>query len=178
MPGSSPQWVPGPIPGSYWVQDRFVAGEHPDDWSERQLRARLRSLLRVGITFFLDLTEHEEKRLRPYHAILCQESRSAGRVVQYRRMPIPDFEAPTVDQMHHILDLLDAALAAGYAVYVHCYAGIGRTGTVVGCFLVRHGWSGQEALDEIVALRRGLDSNGQLSPITREQREMVLSWVG
>jgi len=158
------------------VQDRFAAGEHPDDWSERQLRARLRSLLRGGITFFLDLTEFGENRLRPYHAALRQEARSSGRVVQYRRMPIPDFETPSVEQMRHILDLLDAALAADYALYLHCYAGIGRTGTVVGCFLVRHGWSGQEALNQIVTLRRGLDPSGQPSPITSAQRAMVLNW--
>jgi hypothetical protein len=158
------------------VQDRLAAGEHPDGWSERQLRARLRSLLRVGITFFLDLTEYKEKGLRPYHAALRQETRVTGRVVQYARMPIPDFGTPTEDQMRHILDVLDSALAGGYTIYVHCYAGIGRTGTVVGCFLVRHGWSGREALDEIVALRRGLDPQGQPSPITPEQRTMVLNW--
>jgi protein-tyrosine phosphatase len=132
----------------------------------------------VGITFFLDLTEQGEKQLRPYHALLRQQARAEGRVVQYTRMPIPDFGTPTADQMRHILDLLDGALAEEYAVYLHCYAGIGRTGTVVGCFLVRHGWSGQQALDEIVALRRGLDPNGQPSPITPAQRAMVLNWSG
>jgi protein tyrosine phosphatase len=160
------------------VQARFAAGEHPDDWSESQLRDRLRSLLRFGLTFFLDLTEPGEKRLRPYHAALRQEARSTGRVVQYRRVPIPDFETPSVEQMRHILDMLDAALVEGYGIYVHCYAGIGRTGTVVGCFLVRHGWSGRKALDEIVALRRGLDPDGRPSPITPAQRAMVLSWAG
>jgi hypothetical protein len=43
---------------------------------------------------------------------------------------------------------------------------------------VRHGWTGQEALDEIVALRRGLEPNGQPSPITAAQRAMVLNWAG
>jgi hypothetical protein len=178
MPGKRSKPEPGPIPGSYWVQARFAAGEHPDAWSEGQLRARLRSLLRFDMTFFVDLTEPGEKRLRPYHGALHQEARSTGRVVQYRRVPIPDFETPSAGQMRRILDMLDAALAAGYAVYLHCYAGIGRTGTVVGCFLVRHGWSGRGALDEIVALRRGLDPDGRPSPITSAQRAMVLNWEG
>jgi protein-tyrosine phosphatase len=114
----------------------------------------------------------------PYDAILQQEAHTSGRVVQYTRLPIPDFDTPGVEQMRHILNLLDAALAAGYTVYLHCFAGIGRTGTVVGCFLVRHGWSGQEALDEIVRLRRTLDPDGNPSPITREQRALVRDWAG
>ena len=92
-------------------------------------------------------------------------------------MPIQDFGIPTIAQMRKALDALDAAVAGGHTVYVHCYAGIGRTGTVVGCYLVRHGWSGQEALDEIVALRRGLGSEAQPSPITAEQRALVLNWT-
>ena len=38
--------------------------------------------------------------------------------------------------------------AAG-GVYVHCWGGIGRTGTTVGCWFVRHGRTGDQALAEI-----------------------------
>ena len=31
-------------------------------------------------------------------------------------------------------------------MYLHCWGGVGRTGTVVGCWLVRHGRTGDEAL--------------------------------
>ena len=85
--------------------------------------------------------------------------------------------ATTVAQMRHILNMLDSALATGYGVYVHSYAGQGRTGTVVGCFLVRHGWSGQEALGRIVELRLGLDPQRNPSPITRQQVQFVLDWA-
>jgi protein-tyrosine phosphatase len=168
---------PGPIKGSYWVQERLAAGEYPGGWSERTLRARLRGLLEAGVTLFVDLTERGEKGLQPYDTILRQEAGSKGRVVQYVRFPIPDFDTPTVSQMRHILDLIDRSLSEDYAIYLHCYAGIGRTGTVVGCFLVRHGWSGQVALDEIVNLRRWVDPEKRPSPITAEQRGMVLEWA-
>ena len=167
----------GPIARSYWVHDRLVAGEYPGGWSERTLRARLRGLLEAGVTLFVDLTERREKGLRPYDPVLRQEAGSTGRVVQYVRFPIPDFDTPTASQMSHILDLMDRSLSEGYGVYLHCYAGIGRTGTVVGCFLVRHGWSGQDALDRIVELRRGIDPERHPSPITTEQRGMVRGWA-
>ena len=70
-------------------------------------------------------------------------------------MPIHDVSTPTQAQMARILDAIDAALAVGHAVYLHCYGGIGRTGTVVGCYLVRHGMDGEEALAEIARLRQG-----------------------
>ena len=54
-----------------------------------------------------------------------------------------------------ILDDLDQALADGHRVYLHCFGGIGRTGTVVGCYLVRHGMTGNEVLEQIAAWRRG-----------------------
>ena len=51
--------------------------------------------------------------------------------------------------MSDILDAIDAALRDGKTVYVHCWGGVGRTGTVIGCWLVRHGKTGDEALSQI-----------------------------
>jgi hypothetical protein len=65
---------------------------------------------------------------------------------EYRRCTIVDFGVPSPQEMTAILDVLDAALAAGRVVYLHCWGGVGRTGTVVGCYLVRHGMRGEEAL--------------------------------
>jgi protein-tyrosine phosphatase len=166
-----------PIKGAYWVRNNLIAGEYPREWNERRLRSRLRPLLQAGVTFFLDLTEATEKDLRPYTRALRKEATAIGREVEYRRMPIPDFETPTVEQMRRILDALDRALAKGHKAYVHCYAGLGRTGTVVGCYLVRHGLDRREVLDKLIRLRRGTDLDGFVSPVTDEQRDMVLDWA-
>jgi protein tyrosine/serine phosphatase len=166
-----------PIKGAYWVRNNLVAGEYLREWNERKLRARLRQLLQAGVTLFLDLTQEREKNLRPYARSLRKEAAAAGRVVEYRRMPVPDFDTPMVEQMRRILDVLDGAVASGHIAYVHCYAGLGRTGTVVGCYLVRHGMDGQAALEELVHLRCGTDLEGYASPVTDEQRQMVLDWA-
>ena len=50
---------------------------------------------------------------------------------------------PGVGVMKRILDDVDEAIAGGGLTYVHCWGGIGRTGTVVGCWLVRHGLEGR-----------------------------------
>lgn len=61
-------------------------------------------------------------------------------------------------------------------MYVHCWGGVGRTGTVVGCYLVRSGLSGDEALARIRQLRRNEATANRPSPETDEQRNMVRSW--
>ncbi len=75
-----------------------------------------------------------------------------------------------------ILDTLDGALAAGHIVYLHCWGGIGRTGTVVGCHLVRHGMTSEQALAEIARLRRDTPDAGKVSPETPAQTRLVLRW--
>jgi protein-tyrosine phosphatase len=75
---------------------------------------------------------------------------------------------PTPDVLEAALDEIDGELAAGGLVYVHCWAGCGRTGVVVGSWLVRHGMEPNDALARI-AETRGLGC-----PQTLEQRLLVL----
>jgi protein-tyrosine phosphatase len=91
-------------------------------------------------------------------------------------MPIPDFGVPTPEQMVQTLDVIDVAVGTRHAVYVHCLAGLGRTGTVVGCFIVRHGMQGVEALRTIQLLRHDTPNGDSPSPETDAQRRMVLAW--
>ncbi|MGH8322482.1 MAG: ADP-ribosylglycohydrolase family protein, partial [Steroidobacteraceae bacterium] len=63
-------------------------------------------------------------------------------------------------------------------VYVHCRAGIGRTGMVVGCFLVEHGLAGEAALEELNRLWQHCERSqiwGSV-PETDEQTAYVRSW--
>jgi hypothetical protein len=133
--------------------------------------------LEVGVSFFLDLTEAGEYGLQPYASLLEKEAAALGREVEHQRMSIPDRGTPTLEAMTDILDTIDAALAAGGTVYVHCYAGIGRTGTVVGCHLARHGMRGEEALAEITRLRGDISGGWITSPETAAQRAMVREWL-
>ncbi|MBN1562942.1 MAG: dual specificity protein phosphatase family protein, partial [Anaerolineae bacterium] len=133
-------------------------------------REQLRPLLAAGVTLFLDLTEENEAS--SYLLDLLAEAKAQGIKVEHRRRAIPDMEIPSAEFMVGILDAIDEAIDAGQIVYVHCLGGIGRTGTVVGCYLVRHGMAGQAALDEIVRLREGRTN----SPQTPEQFDMVREW--
>jgi hypothetical protein len=168
-----------PMDGAYWVRPgRLLAGPYPGDRFGGRARSRLRRLLRAGVTFFLDLTEEGEYGVPPYADLVQKQAAAARqRSVEHRRMSIPDMGTPTVDEMARILDAIDTALAAGHVVYVHCLGGIGRTGTVVGCHLARHGMAGQDAMAQIARLRQGTPGGWQHSPETMDQYEMVLAWA-
>lgn len=169
--------ISSPIPDAYWVlPGRFLAGEYPGAPTAESARHKLRRLLGAGITSFLDLTEAGEHGLYPYEALPAEEARALERAVEHHRMPIPDVSTPTREQMTRTLDAIDAALAAGHVIYLHCYGGIGRTGTVVGCYLVRHGMAGEEALAEIARLRQGTPDGWKRSPETPAQCQMVRAW--
>lgn len=77
-----------------------------------------------------------------------------------------------------ILDSIDAHISHAKPVYVLCWGGRGRTGTVVGCYLVRHKLSEpHEAVDMISELRRHTEDHDEPSPESRRQFEMGLSWA-
>jgi atypical dual specificity phosphatase len=65
-------------------------------------------------------------------------------------LPVPDFTAPSPDQLRAALAFIDRHRADGVAVAVHCRAGQGRTGTVLAAYLIR---GGQGAFDAIQAVR-------------------------
>ena len=121
---------PPPIPNSYWVEPgRLLAGEYPGSVSRAEAMERVQKLLHAGVNSFIDLTEEGE--LPAYEHLLPELTEQQ---VRYRRMPIVDHGLPeSPAHMMRILDLLEAELAAGRCVYVHCHAGIGRTGTAIGC---------------------------------------------
>jgi protein-tyrosine phosphatase len=166
---------PVPIPDSYWVTPgQLLAGEYPGSLDERDGRRKLQAMLKAGIRSFIDLTEDGE--LEPYADWLADEADGYGLTVAHRRFAIRDYSVPTRAEMAVILDAIDAALAAGQPAYVHCWGGIGRTGTVVGCYLVRHGLAPDRALEEIARLRAEVPDHWRRSPESDEQVEMIMGW--
>jgi ADP-ribosyl-[dinitrogen reductase] hydrolase len=133
-----------PLPHSYWIEPgRILVGEYPGGSGEKATRLRLRRLIAAGVDYFFDLTEPGE--LDSYEKLLPRKSERGP--VLYLRKPIPDHGVPKSPQeMQDILDALNAALADGRCVYLHCHAGIGRTGLVAGCWFACGGAGGDQAL--------------------------------
>jgi hypothetical protein len=160
----------------YWVEpEKLLAGSYPGD--------RIRALLQAGIRCFVDLTheldvDYNGNPLAPYSRVMKDIADSAGIECFYHRCQIIDEDVPSKQEMRNILDIIDSSIARDHPVYVHCWGGRGRTGTVVGCWLARHGISNGEAvLATIRELRRKRSGGLDLpSPAVPEQREFVLHW--
>ena len=168
--------LPTPLPNSYWVEPgRILAGEYPAGASEEATRDRLQRLLEAGIDCFFDLTAPGE--LEAYEKLLPGSGSPGG--VSWLRMPIRDHGLPeSVRQMEAILDELEAALARGKRVYLHCRAGIGRTNLVAGCWLARNGHVGEAALARLNELWRGSARSRSWPsvPETSAQADYVRDW--
>ncbi len=70
--------------------------------------------------------------------------------------PVRDFTPPAQEQIQRMIDFInEQAVQGGRPVVVSCYAGIGRTGTVLACYLVSHGSEPANAINEVRRLRPG-----------------------
>ena len=171
MMGSPTPANPTPLRNSYWVlPGKVLAGEYPAGTTREATRERLQRLLAAGVECFIDLTEPGE--LKAYDTDLPFS-------VEYLRKPIRDHGIPAKRvHMIEILDCLLDAVQSGRSVYVHCRAGIGRTGTVIGCFLVERGLAGDAALDELNRLWQQSERSQSWgsTPETDEQVEFIRSW--
>ena len=168
-----------PLPNSYWVvPGRFAAGEYPSATDPIEATARLRALLRAGIDHFIDLTRPLE--LPSYVEMAKSEAGGLGLSFGWERHPVADLSIPSSpQQMSGILNAIDTAISEGRTVYVHCWGGVGRTGTVVGCWLVRRGRTSDDALDQIAEWWKDVEKAARIptSPQTSEQRDYVRDWT-
>lgn len=167
----------GPIPDCYWVvENRFLAGEYPGSSDPDDAREKLARFLDHGVTLFIDLTEDWE--LNAYDGLARELAEARGARVGHERLPIRDMSIPTEDEMRAILARIKTATDAGEACYVHCWGGIGRTGTVVGCWLVQEtGISPDEAIAKIAEMRCDTPDGWKRSPETDEQRAFIHRWA-
>ncbi len=176
----APEGLPGPTGRSYWVVDgRFAAGAYPGKKGRRELERVpevIEQLLDAGINRFVNLTQDypggTDAHLTHYDSDVEPHAKIG-------RFAIRDVNIPTGQLMVEILDAIDDDLAGGHNVYVHCWGGVGRTGTVVGCWLIRHGYAiADDVLEVISDLRVGDAGIGQtrMSPETLDQIDFVVGW--
>ena len=167
-----------PLPESYWVEPgRLLAGEYPAQFDGEITRKRIDALIQAGFNTFIDLTKPNETVV--YEHILFEEAKLYEMDVKHQRFAIGDFGLPTPKLMNSILDTIEAELQAGRKIYLHCWGGIGRTGTTVGCYLVRRGKTGAEALHQLAEWWQTVPKSRfhPRSPETREQAEFIRNWA-
>jgi atypical dual specificity phosphatase len=135
--------------GDWLESGRILACAYPR--SEQALD----NLARQGVTVLLNLHEraHDPLRLASY----------GFREVH---VPVRDFTAPSAAQLEKALTTITQSVDGGHVIAVHCGGGLGRTGTVLACYLVQQGWTSQDAIDQVRTIRPGsVETRAQVAAV-------------
>jgi len=169
-----------PFKQSWWIDRKgVIGGRYPGTTDPAESARDLARLLDVGVHVVINLQEPHEtndkgQTFANYEPALKQLAAARGVPVEVMRFPIHDNAVPTPALMREILDAIDRALRAGQRVYVHCWGGHGRTGTVAGCWLKQCGAACEDAFAAIKAARSHDDAlKKQVAPQTTAQRAFV-----
>ena len=138
------RWV---IPGE------LAAGAHPArDMPQADALALLQ---RNGVRAVLTLYEQP---------IDAGELAAAG--LDGRHIAVADGAAPTLEQLREGVLYIAEHATQGHGVFVHCWGGVGRTGTFAAAYLASTGMAADAAVDRIRALRPGsVETSEQLNQV-------------
>lgn len=142
-----PGWL-GPRRYDWIIEGKLAASSYPRDDNH------LRALHTAGVCALVTLHE------RPVDK---EKLDALGIAAQH--YPVQDFAAPSLDQIEAAVAFIERKLAAGEGVAVHCAAGLGRTGTVIACYLVHQGYTPAEAIAHVRSQRPGSVETGEQQAI-------------
>jgi len=176
--------IPTPQERCYWVvEELLLAGAYPGRLDRNEHTQKLTCLWEAGMRTFINLVEEDERNADGDSFVryddLLREMAAKGKTrVSHLRFPIRDRSITSVDRMRSILDAIDLSLMNKTPVYLHCYAGIGRMGTVVCCWLLRHGIAQPNSvLDLLTSLRKADEQRfWRTAPENNDQCQFVLNW--
>ncbi len=141
---------PGRLGLTFLPGKRGASFRYPGHTYRRDAADDLAAMRGMGVVRLILLVEDRELKAWGDPAIVELGSRAG---VEVLRHPIADGSPPaSVDAMDRILDQVDEGRATGDVV-VACMGGVGRTGTVAACALVRAGSSDQQAINVVRGLR-------------------------
>ncbi|HKU82752.1 MAG TPA: dual specificity protein phosphatase 23 [Candidatus Nitrosocosmicus sp.] len=92
----------------------------------------------------------------PLPEIWIQKVNSQNYELENHFLKTDDYDAPTIDEIHRVVDYIEKKIERNRPVLVHCAAGKGRTGTILAAYLIKKdGMTPQEAVKKLRLMRPG-----------------------
>ncbi len=92
---------------------------------------------------------------------------------EFVTIPIPDFTAPTLETCLQAIKWIDEKIKEKMPVLVHCKGGLGRTGTIIACYLISQGMSYEEAINYVRDKRPGSISMQEQVKILKQFYKLI-----
>lgn len=166
-------FVNRPLYQSYCVAGNVFAGEYPGDKYGEKAETKIRQMVHFGVRYFVDLTEEGE--LNPYAQLLPDDC-------TYTRFPIRDVSVPkSVDEVERwVYKIQELSRRNDGYVYIHCWGGVGRTGTIVACYLAER--MNEPTFEDVLGSLRDKfsimpKSSPRITPETKDQEVFIAKYV-
>ncbi|HQO09924.1 MAG TPA: dual specificity protein phosphatase family protein [Clostridiales bacterium] len=114
-----------------------------------------RSMKEQGISKIYCLQEEEELDYLSGETVKQREQSLKEFEIELIHSPIGDFRVPTPEQAVMLAEMILNDVSEGKSILIHCMGGLGRSGTVAACTLVKFGLKADEAINLVRKIRPG-----------------------
>ncbi|KAJ3113863.1 hypothetical protein HK098_007534 [Nowakowskiella sp. JEL0407] len=169
----------GPTTHSNWViPQRLIAGAYPGHKDDNPHKELIDSVLAAGVSTFVCVqTANELRHFNPYQPY----AKSKKPNLEFILLPVVDHHVTADELLVNLAkDIIRRVNETDEVIYVHCWGGHGRTGSVISVVLgLYYGMSGEDAMDLCQKYHDLRDNpRGQTSPQSTLQKEQVIRILG
>ena len=152
-----------------WIKEGEIAGSaHPGGIhysphdAQQELELNLATVARAGIGAIVTLS-----------AVALNQDVMRRLGLCYLHLPVEDMSAPTIEDVREFVAFVHDTRRRQAGTLVHCTAGMGRTGTMLACYLVHEGNGPTEAMDEVRRRRPGSIETPAQEALVRQYSELL-----
>ena len=166
------EWAHDDFIHAWWVEPgRVLAGEYPGAVEARVAESKVNLLVDAGVRTFVDLTTPAD-RLVPYSETVVRAATARRLDLRHHNIGVPDLDITHDVTYDKLIRLLGEEAERG-AVYVHCWGGVGRTGTVIGALLIDGGLDYDATIRHLTSLRANTRKGSRLCPEVHTQHDVL-----